>query len=82
MADVLKHQLDNSESATIYVPLESGEPPSDAELQALLADGIHAEYDAVRGALAVRKATDDEIAEAPAETPTAAPPPTGTAASA
>lgn len=79
MADVLKHQLDNAESSTIYVPLEDGaDTPTDDELKALTAEGIHAELDVVRNALAVRKATDEEIAEATAPVETA---PTATATS-
>ena len=60
----LKAKLAASQSATIFVPLEGGGPPTDDELKALAADGLHAEHDAVRDALAVRAATEDEIAAA------------------
>ena len=59
-ADDLKAQLADASSATIYVDAGETEPTED-ELTALLADGIHAEWDAVRGKLAVRVATEDEI---------------------
>jgi hypothetical protein len=68
LATTLKSQLAASTSSTIYVPLEDGDAPSDDELHALLAEGLHAEVDVVRNALAVRTATDDEMpaASAPA----------------
>ena len=63
----LKDKLAASHSATIYVPLEDGdEQPTGDEIKTLLADGLHVEYDAVRNALAVRKATEDEMAPEPA----------------
>lgn len=65
LASDLRARLEASQSTTIYMPLDEGaEPPSDAELQALLTGGLHVEHDQVRNALAVRNATDDEIAAA------------------
>lgn len=69
LTDTLRHQLDASTSATIYVPVDDGDTPTDDELKALLANGLHVELDVVHGALAVRRATDDEIAEATAPPP-------------
>lgn len=67
----LKAKLAASQSTMIYVPVD-GEPPSDDELKTLAADGLHVEYDAVRDALAVRAATEDEVAAAKAPAPPAA----------
>jgi hypothetical protein len=83
LATTLQSQLDASTATTIYVPLDDGDAPTDDELHALLAEGLHAEVDVVRNALAVRKATEDEIAEAKAaeaETKTSTAPTTVTAA--
>lgn len=75
LSEALTHQLESSTSTIIYVPLDGGDAPSDAELKALMAAGLHVEHDAVRDALAVRKATEDEIAEASAPAAEAAPAP-------
>lgn len=64
LATALKAQLEASSSSTVYVPLDNGDVPSDAELAALVGEGLHAELDAVRPALAVRAATEDEMAQA------------------
>lgn len=60
----LKAKLAAGQSTIVYVPLEGGDAPTDAELAALLAEGLHVETDVVRDALAVRAATDDEMAAA------------------
>ena len=56
--------LANSHSSTIYVDAEL----SDADAAALLSGDppLHAEHDAVRDKWAIRKATDEEVAEAQA----------------
>src|SRR5438034_550974 len=54
-------QLAASESATVYLAVAL----DDATREALLVEHqLHSELDAVRGVDAVRKATDEEIAEA------------------
>lgn len=69
LATTLQSQLAASTATIIYVPLDDGDTPTDDELHALLAEGLHAEVDVVRNALAVRKATEDEVAEAKAPEP-------------
>lgn len=66
LATDLKAKLAASSNATLYVPLEGADMPNDEEIKSLAAEGLHVEYDAVRDALAARKATEDEIAEAKA----------------
>jgi hypothetical protein len=85
LATTLQSQLTASTATTIYVPLDDGDVPTEDELHALLGEGLHAEVDVVRNALAVRAATEDEIddakaAEAEAKAPTTTTPATVTAA--
>ena len=64
-ADDISLQLDNSQSSVIYVDLPGCD---DAQAAALLTGepALHVEHDAVRNLWAVRKATDEEAAEAKA----------------
>ena len=64
-AEDLALQLDNSQSSVIYVDLPGCD---DAQAAALLTGepALHVEHDAVRNLWAVRKATDEEAAEAKA----------------
>lgn len=67
-ADELNQALEESESSTVYIDLgEGATAPTDEELAALVSEGLHAEFDVVRQKLAVRKASDDEVAQTAAE---------------
>jgi len=70
-AEDLAVQLDNSQSSVIYVDL----PGCDDKQAAAMLTGdppLHVEQDAVRGKWAVRKATDEEVADAKAAAEAAA----------
>ena len=70
VATELADLLGNSQSTTIYVDAELSE---DAAAALLTGDPpLHAEFDQVRGQWAVRKATDDEAAQAKAAAEAAA----------
>ena len=70
VATELADLLGNSQSTTIYVDAELTE---DAAAALLLGDPpLHAEFDQVRGQWAVRKATEDEAAQAKAAADAAA----------
>ena len=75
----LKAALAAATTTTIYVDADE---PSEADVAGLLADGIHAEWDVVRGKLAVRLAAEDEMAPPVEGTATTdpAPAPTSTTA--
>jgi hypothetical protein len=61
----LAHELEQSESSTIYVDLPGMD---DKQAEAMLAGDppLHVEHDAVRDKWAVRKASDSEVADAKA----------------
>ena len=69
----LAEALATSQSSTIYVDLDITDSAAAAMLHA--DPPLHVEHDAVRDMWAVRRATDDEVAEA------ATPEPAGTASS-
>ena len=64
-ADDIALELDNSQSSVIYVDIPGMD---DQQAEALLTGepALHVEHDAVRNLWAVRKATDEEAAEAKA----------------
>jgi hypothetical protein len=64
-SEVLARELDNSQSAVIYVDIPGMDDTQAAAM--LTADPpLHVEFDEVRQKWAVRKATDEEVAEAKA----------------
>jgi hypothetical protein len=75
----LAEQLAESQSATIYVEVEGLD---DAGAAALISGDppLHVEKDLVRDLWAVRKATDEEVAEAAAAAESAKAAPTSTSA--
>jgi len=79
--DDLAGQLNNSGSATIYVDIAGISQDTTT-----VSGGLHISFDEVRQLFAVRKATDEEVAEAEASSSSTAPKTTaskssGTAAS-
>jgi len=64
-AEELALQLDNSQSSVVYVDMP-GMDDTKAAAMLLGKPPLHVEHDAVRDKWAVRKATDDEVAEAQA----------------
>ena len=75
-SELLARELDNSQSAVIYVDIP-GMDPKQAEAMLTGEPPLHVEHDAVRDKWAVRKATDQEVADAKAaQEAEAAPEPT------
>jgi len=62
VAETLAAQLNNSGSATIYVDIAG--ISQDVQVLADSDPPLHVEFDQVRQLYAVRKATDEEVAEA------------------
>jgi len=66
VADEIAAQLNNSGSATIYVDIAG--ISQDVQILADSDPPLHVEFDVVRQLYAVRRATDDEVAEATTDT--------------